>query len=118
MSVLAAAFAISLVPSPVWVNRGLLFAHSPSLTCSPHHPPPNLPPPSAAVTVSMLKGMEPSSEHVRTVLLVLSHLASTQPDFTELPAPALKVSFWPGARGSWCACVWVPTQCAWWGHPG
>ena len=35
--------------------------------------------------------MEASQDHVRTVLLVLSHMAATQPHLKSLPIPALKV---------------------------
>ena len=45
----------------------------------------------AAVIISTVYGMEASQDHVRTVLLVLSHMAATQPHLKSLPIPALKV---------------------------
>lgn len=46
----------------------------------------------AALVNSMLHHMEYLPEHIRTVLLVLTHVASTQPQMTQLPDKALKVS--------------------------
>jgi hypothetical protein len=44
------------------------------------------------VIVSVAQGMEVGQkDHLQTLLLVLSHVAATQPDLTELPSSAIKV---------------------------
>lgn len=66
------------------------------------HPPatsPSIPLPPAVVVLTMLKHTEPSAEHVRTALLVLAHVAATQPHYKALSEKALKV------RTRACTCM-------------